>query len=389
MKKKVLIVFKYPRGNWNKPVINKFSNYYDTEHLYISDYSNKNFTEVVSDINDLIKSKNIEIVVFDVDYFKFINFFFIESINCKKKILITGDDFELHEINSISASACDLVLSHCPFSVLKYREKGYQAHTIDYETGIVNKNVPPKKEIDVLFFGNITPGRKELLNYIVSEGVALKNIGYEKDTHGVAEEELTKLVSNSKIVLNLSKSRTTSVKSFASENIYKYYYQFKGRIIIAGLNGALCVSEYSPGQELLFQNNEIPTFFTKEQCVKILKELLSNEKLLLEHTKKFTLRSQELFEDKKSFEPIYNLIENIKSQKVKLIKIPYWYLRISAKQIILRNMKLFNLISSISQFKVIFKIIRGSNLPIKLLIISETILNILWYSFALTLKPKK
>ena len=77
MKKKVLIVFKYPRGNWNKPVINKFSNYYDTEHLYISDYSNKNFTEVVSDINDLIKSKNIEIVVFDVDYFKFINFFFI------------------------------------------------------------------------------------------------------------------------------------------------------------------------------------------------------------------------------------------------------------------------------------------------------------------------
>ena len=145
MKKKVLIVFKYPRGNWNKPVINKFSNYYDTEHLYISDYSNKNFTEVVSDINDLIKSKNIEIVVFDVDYFKFINFFFIESINCKKKILITGDDFELHEINSISASACDLVLSHCPFSVLKYREKGYQAHTIDYETGIVNKKVPQKK----------------------------------------------------------------------------------------------------------------------------------------------------------------------------------------------------------------------------------------------------
>ena len=95
------------------------------------------------------------------------------------------------------------------------------------------------------------------------------------------------------------------------------------------------------------------------------------------------------FEDKKSFEPIYNLIENIKSQKVKLIKIPYWYLRISAKQIILRNMKLFNLISSIAQFKVIFKIIRGSNLAIKLLIISETILNILWYSFALTLKPKK
>ena len=84
MKKKVLIVFKYPHY-WNSYVTNKFSNYYDTESLYISDYENKNFTEIVSEINGLIKSKNIEIVVFDVDYFKFINFFFIEKINCKKK----------------------------------------------------------------------------------------------------------------------------------------------------------------------------------------------------------------------------------------------------------------------------------------------------------------
>ena len=30
---------------------------------------------------------------------------------------------------------------------------------------------------------------------------------------------------------------------------------------MAGLNGAACVSEYSPGQELLFNENEVPTFF--------------------------------------------------------------------------------------------------------------------------------
>ena len=72
MKKKVLIVFKYPHG-WNNQVIKKFSNYYDTEHLYINDLENINFKEVVNKINNLIKSKNIEIVVFDADYFKFIN----------------------------------------------------------------------------------------------------------------------------------------------------------------------------------------------------------------------------------------------------------------------------------------------------------------------------
>ena len=88
--------------------------------MYISDYTNKNFTEVVNDINNLKNIKNIEIVVFDVDYFKFINFFFIKNIICKKKILVTGDDFELHDMNAITAGACDLVLSHCPLSVLKY-----------------------------------------------------------------------------------------------------------------------------------------------------------------------------------------------------------------------------------------------------------------------------
>ena len=89
MKKKVLIVFKYPRGNWNPAIINKFSIFYDTKHLYVSNYKNKNFDETIEDINNIVKSENIEIVVFDVDYFKLINFFFIEKIKSNKKILIT------------------------------------------------------------------------------------------------------------------------------------------------------------------------------------------------------------------------------------------------------------------------------------------------------------
>ena len=84
MKNKVLIIFKYGH-HWNSNITEKFSNYFDTEFLYINNFKNKSFTEIVNDINNLIKSKNIEIVVFDVDYFKFINFFFIEQINSKKK----------------------------------------------------------------------------------------------------------------------------------------------------------------------------------------------------------------------------------------------------------------------------------------------------------------
>ena len=49
---------------------------------------------------------------------------------------------------------------------------------------------------------------------------------------------------------------------------------FKGRVALAGLYGAACVSEYSPGQEILFGEDEVPHFYTKQECVKILKKLL-------------------------------------------------------------------------------------------------------------------
>tara|TARA_Y100000590_G_scaffold349047_1_gene400402 strand:- start:9133 stop:10299 length:1167 start_codon:yes stop_codon:yes gene_type:complete len=388
MNNKVLIIFKYPRGNWNPPIINKFSNYYDTEHLYVSDYHDKNFTEIIQNINSVIETKKIDIVVFDVDYFKFINLFFIEKINCKKKILITGDDFELHELNSITASSCDIVLSHCPLSVLKYREKGFEAYNIHFESGKVKDNDSVQKEIDVLFFGNITSDRKEILNYITDSGIKIKNIGYEEATHGVSEKELLEHVSKSKIVLNLSKSRSQSVKNYSGENIYKFFYQFKGRILIAGLNGALCVSEYSPGQEIIFNENEVPSFYTKEECVNVLKKLLNDKNLLLNCKNKFVKKVVNLCEDKKNFEPIYNVLRKDNHRKVKIIKIPYWYLRISAKQIILRNMKLSTFIKSLLQFKIILRIIKNSNFIVKFLIISEYIINVFWYSFVLTFKSK-
>jgi len=149
------------------------------------------------------------------------------------------------------------------------------------------------------------------------------------------------------------------------------------------------VSEYSPGIELLFNKEEVPVFFTKEECVKIIKNLLSNEELLNEYKNKFSKKSLDLFEDKRTFEPIYDAIEKMNHNRVDLIKIPYWYLRISIKQILLRNMKLQNLVKSILQFKLIFKMIKNSNLLAKFLVIIESIINTFWYSFVLTFKSKK
>ena len=158
---------------------------------------------------------------------------------------------------------------------------------------------------------------------------------------------------------------------------------------MAGLNGAVCVSEYSPGQELLFDEKEVPTFFTKEECLEILKKLLSNDELLNEYNNRFTSKVCSSHEDKKSFQIISKAIDSNVNRKVKLLKIPYWYLRISAKHIIIRNIKLSNIIKTIKQFRTIFSILKNAKIYVKLLIIFETIINVLWYSIILTLRPKK
>ena len=385
MKEKVLIIFKYPHGHWNIPIVDKFSNFFETESLYINEHKDKNFTEIINYINDFIKKKSISYIVFDVDYFKFINFFFINEIKCKKKILISGDDFELHEMNSITASSCDLVLTACPLSVLKYREKGYEANLIHFESGKINNN-DATKEIDVLFFGSLTDDRRDILNYISHNGVNLRNMGHDEKKLGVPEKELLNLISKSKIVLNLSKTRTTSIKNFSSENIYNFYYQFKGRIIMAGLNNSICVSEYSPGQELLFKDDEVPTFFTKEECVKIIKELLSDKDKLTNVKNKFLSKVESICEERKSFEMVSNSMKKSGHRRVKLIKFPYWYLRIAAKHVLLRNIKITNILKTVFQFKIIYKMISHSNILVKFLIIFESIINSIWYSLVKTLK---
>ena len=109
----------------------------------------------------------------------------VKKINGKTKILLTSDNFHLYELNSITANACDLVLCCDPFATLQFKERGYEAfpffltHHVNSSSKNINKNNNEKKEIDVLFFGSLTSNRNDILDYIVKEGISLKNVGYE------------------------------------------------------------------------------------------------------------------------------------------------------------------------------------------------------------------
>ena len=106
------------------------------------------------------------------------------------------------------------------------------------------------------------------------------------------------------------------------------------------------------------------------------------------HTDKLNLRVNDFCDDIKNFQPIYNTIEKKSSRKVMLSKIPYWYLRISAKYILIKNIKLSNFIKTIFQLKIVFKMTKKSNFLIKFLVLTESVFNIFWYSFLLTFKTK-
>ena len=54
MKNKVLIIFKYSREHWNRPVINKFSNYYDILDQYSSSLSKKNYYILCSILSQIL-----------------------------------------------------------------------------------------------------------------------------------------------------------------------------------------------------------------------------------------------------------------------------------------------------------------------------------------------
>jgi len=385
MRKNCLIIFKWPIF-LNKFIVNKLSKFYQTDFLYLSDFKDKNFSEIIGEINDFIERKDIHVVFFDVDSIKFINLFFIKKINKNvKKILMTFDDTAVHEMNAITANACDLIVSHCPFSVLKYKEKGYEAHNMCLENDAnIFKNYNLKKDIEVLFFGRLNKDRKTFLEFLSNEGIKIKKIG--EDTNFLSIEELAKTISRSKIVLNFSKTTKDFVTNYSSENVYKFYYELKGRLVMTGLCGTLCISEYSPGQTLMFEHDELLTFYNKEECLDILNKLLKDSDLLNKYTSKFCNKVLTKYEETKNFEPIYKAIEESKNKKIELIKIPYWYLRIVAKQIIKRDINIKNFKKNISQLGEIYRIIKKSNAHIKVLIIFETLINILWYSVKSTIK---
>ena len=80
--------------------------------------------------------------------------------------------------------------------------------------------------------------------------------------------------------------------------------------------------------------------------------------------------------------------KQVKEKQGYQIIAPYWYLRICAKQILLKNLKISKIFDSIFLLKEVAFLANKTNIFVKLMLFSESILNIIWFSIIRLLKTK-
>jgi hypothetical protein len=316
MNKKCLIIFSVPHiYNWEKEVIKKFEIIYSVEFIFANQiYKSGGSSLLISRVNEILKLKNIEIVVFDTDFLPFIDANIINKINSNVyKILITFDNIVHGNLNLINGSYCDLVLTYDPLDVLKFRENNIKSIFFTLEdTKNSFRFLNLKKEIDVLFYGDINKfGRKEFIEKLKNRGISIYNVGPPDNI--VSDSEIVELINKSKIVLNLSFSNSSEDYNNyfpSNENqLNRPLLQFKGRFLHAGLCKTVCISEYAPSIGLLYTKEEVPTFTTINECVELINDILNNEDKRTELSNNLHNKVINTFDDEHMMLNIYNFIE--------------------------------------------------------------------------------
>ena len=111
-----------------------------------------------------------------------------------------------------------------------------------------------------------------------------------------------------------------------------------------------------------------------------------------EYSKIFSTKTKNFYEDEKEFKKIFDYLEKLETRKLigedNLQKIPYWYNRICAKQILLRDLRITRFFSSIINFKELLYIAKKSNMLALMVIFIESFLNFIYYSLLNTIRTK-
>lgn len=325
-----IILVNKTKGFYSEILSNKFKIKFEIYNFYLEDHFDKTENEIIKNINFMIKENDIKFLVAEGDYLSIINFNFIKKIKCDKKILFLTDDYDMHEVNFITAKSFDYVFTACPISNLRYLEKGFKSYFVPLESNKdLFKNFKLDKKFNISFFGVKKSTRDDYIYFLRENNIDVNLMGYDHPPD-YNWDNLSKFISSSKIVLNFSNTGNKN-KFYSHSTIQHNFYAFKGRPLIVGLCETLCVSEFSPSNEIIFGQN-MPTFKNKYELLQICQKLLSDEDYFNNINKNFTKKCFE-YEDNVYFKKI---LEEIHQEKKLIdgskIKLPFWYIRIFNNQ---------------------------------------------------------
>ena len=332
-KKNLLLIFKDKKKiTKNQDFwIDKLSKGYEVWDFYLHEHLHLTNSKIIEKINNKITSKNIDVLLIEGDHLALNDLFFLRSINQKVlKGLFLGDDSEWHQVNLISASIFDFILTD-PVSVLKFKELGIESLYCPIEANEeIFKDYNLEKNIDILLFGRKKPDTEKYLELLDKNKIKYLRVDPYMEISDTLEK-LARLINKSKIVINFTKTLNGN-KPFNPLSKYKYGYFAKGRPLMSGLCNTLCISEYAPSNDLLYPDGEFPNFKNQDEFIKIIKLYLNDKKKLLNDTKIFK-DSCLKYSDKEYIKVLVNFINNIKRRNSNInIKIPFWYYLIAIKQ---------------------------------------------------------
>ena len=329
--KNAVLILNSSKNNLFDHLISKISFSYSLKVYYLDQFSYFLKSKIIEEINNFINYSKVELVFFQGDYIDIVDVQFIKKIKVEKKILFLTDDFDTHEVNCINGYYCDLVLSTCPLSVLRYKEKKINSYFLPLESNDkIFYDHAIKKDVDVLFFGKIKADRNNYIEKLKKINIKFEVIG-DNEKNFLNTRDLSKIISKSKIIVNFSQSGQKN-KFYSHATLPFSFYSMKGRPLMAGLCNTLCISEYSPAIELLFKK-QVPFFYTPEEMVNLIKFYLSNPDMLKKKTTEFYQNSKK-FSDSEYFPKIVSIIENLKTTKKNAYRIPLWYRYIYWKKFI-------------------------------------------------------
>jgi hypothetical protein len=316
------MVFACPHVyNWEKEVIKKFEIIYKVEFIFADQiFEIGGSSLIIKKINDTIAEKRIDIVLFDTDFLPYIDSNIIQKVNKKVyKILLTFDNIVHGNLNLINGSFCNLVLVYDPLEVLIFRK--YNINSLFFtleDTKNSFKILNLKKDIDLLFYGDITKfGRKPFIDELIKRGVKIKVVGPPNNI--VSDEEIITLINRSKIVLNLSFSNSFSdYNSFfpkSDNEINGSLLTFKGRFLHAGLCKTVCISDYAPSINLVYSNDEVPTFSSIDECIDLINNIINNDDLRIKLENNLYKKVTNEFDDLKLMNNIGKYIDQTFSDK--------------------------------------------------------------------------